>query len=194
MKIGLTGNIGSGKSTVARVFNILGVPVYHSDERAKGFLHYKGVKGRLMSRFGPVIFEGTEIDRRKLAGIVFNDKESLGFLNSLIHPLVRRDFEEWCAEKNGEPYVVQEAAILFESGLYKLFDKTIVIACPEEIAVRRVMERDHVREEEVRARMKNQRGQEGKMKLADYIVVNDNAKMVIPQVLKIHKELILLIK
>lgn len=189
IKVGLTGNIGSGKSTVARIFEILGVPVYHSDKKAKDFLSDSEVKEKLRIEFGQTVFAGTDIDRKKLAKIVFNDKEAIGFLNSLIHPLVRKDFEDWCVINNKESYVIQEAAILFESGFYKLFDKTIVVSCPEEIAVSRVMKRDKVEEDAVRERMKNQWRQEEKMKLANYIISNDNEQLVIPQVLEIHREL-----
>ncbi len=189
IKVGLTGNIGSGKSTVARIFEILGVPVYHSDKKAKEFLSVPEVKDKLKTEFGQTVFAGNEIDRKKLANIVFNDKEAIGFLNSLIHPLVRKDFENWCSINNTEPYVIQEAAILFESGFYKLFDKTIVVSCPEEIAVEHVMKRDQVNERAVRERMKNQWDQEKKMKLSDFIIYNDNEQLLIPQVMHIHKEL-----
>ncbi len=189
IKVGLTGNIGSGKSTVARIFEILGVPVYHSDIKAKGFLSDSEVKEKLRIEFGQAVFTEADIDRKKLANIVFNDKEAIGFLNSLIHPLVRKDFEDWCSINNNEPYVIQEAAILFESGFYKLFDKTIVVSCPEEIAVKRVMKRDQVNERAVRERMKNQWDQEKKKNLSDFIIYNDNGQLVIPQVMHIHKEL-----
>ena len=190
IKIGLTGNIGSGKSTVARIFNVLGIPVYNSDEKAKEFLHTEEVKENLVMKFGPSILNGLEIDRRELANIVFNDKEALDFLNSMIHPLVRKDFEDWCISNNKVPYVIQEAAILFESGFDKLFDKTIVVSCPEEITVDRVMKRDKVSELAVKERMKNQWSQEKKKELSDFIVYNDNEQLLVPQVLKIHKELI----
>ena len=189
IKVGLTGNIGSGKSTVARIFETLGVPVYHSDKKAKEFLFVPEVKERLKIEFGQAVFTGTVIDRKKLAKIVFNNKKAIGFLNSLIHPLVRNDFENWCLLYNNEPYVIQEAAILFESGFYKLFDKTIVVICSEEIIVQRVMERDEVEEVAVRERMKNQWRQEEKMKFANYVISNDNEQLVIPQVLEIHREL-----
>ncbi len=189
IKIGLTGNIGSGKSTVARVFKVLGVPVYHSDEKAKEFLFTDEVKEKLMTKFGTSIFKGIEIDRKKLANIVFNDKEALDFLNSLIHPLVRKGFGDWCNLNNNVPYVIQEAAIMFESGFYKLFDKTIVVSCPEEIAIERVTKRDRVNELTVKERMKNQWDQEKKKELSDFIIYNDNEQLIIPQVLQIHKEL-----
>ena len=189
IKVGLTGNIGSGKSTVARIFEILGVPVYHADKEAKKFLSSPEVKQELKKEFGKTIFSGIEIDRKKLAEIVFNNKKSLSFLNSLIHPRVRKDFEDWCSAYSKAPYVIQEAAILFESGFNTFFDKTIVVSCPEEIAVKRVMERDGIPEKEVVERMKNQWAQEQKKQLADFIIENDNKSFVTNQVLKIDKAL-----
>jgi dephospho-CoA kinase len=189
IKVGLTGNIGSGKSTVARIFEILSVPVYHADKEAKKFLSKPEVKQELKNEFGKTIFSGIEIDRKKLAEIVFNNKKSLNFLNSIIHPLVRTDFEDWCSNHSKAAYVIQEAAILFESGFNKFFDKTIVVSCPEEIAVKRVMERDSATEKEVVERMKNQWAQERKIQLADFIIENDNNSFVINQVLKIDKAL-----
>jgi dephospho-CoA kinase len=189
IKVGLTGNIGSGKSTVARIFEIIGVPVYQADKEAKKFLSKPEVKKELKKEFGQAIFSGIEIDRKKLAEIVFNTKKSLNFLNSIIHPLVRKDFEDWCSNYSEEPYIIQEAAILFESGFYKFFDKTIVVSCPKEIAVMRVMERDITTGREVKERIKNQWEQEKKINLADFIIINDNEQLVIPQVLQIHKEL-----
>ncbi|NOX45806.1 MAG: dephospho-CoA kinase [Chlorobi bacterium] len=189
VKVGLTGNIGSGKSTVARIFEVFGAPVYHSDKRAKGFLLFPEVKNKLKNEFGDIVFAKDEIDRKKLANLVFNDKQAIAFLNSVIHPLVRKDFEDWCSRHSEEPYVVQEAAILFESGFYRFFDKTIVVSCPEEIAVKRVMKRDNATESEVKERMKNQWDQEKKKKLADFIVFNDGEQLIIPQVLQIHKGL-----
>ena len=189
IKVGLTGNIGSGKSTVARIFEILGVPVYHADKEAKKFLSAPKVKQELKKEFGKTIFSGIEIDRKKLAEIVFNNKKSLNFLNALIHSRVRKDFEDWCLAYSNAPYVIQEAAILFESGFNTFFDKTIVVSCPEEIAVKRVMERDGTTEKEVVERMKNQWAQEQKKQLADFIIENDNKSFVTNQVLKIDKAL-----
>ncbi|MBC8486234.1 MAG: dephospho-CoA kinase [Bacteroidetes bacterium] len=189
IKVGLTGNIGSGKSIVARIFEILGVPVFRADEVAKEFLFDSDVKAILKNKFGKKIFTGKNINRKALAEIVFNDKESLSFLNSVIHPLVKKSLEQWLDNNKDQKYIIQEAAILFESGFYKEFDKVITVASPENLAIKRVMERDGVGEEEVKNRQKNQWSQEKKIEMSDYIIYNDNTKLLIPQVLRILMEL-----
>jgi dephospho-CoA kinase len=190
IKVGLTGNIGSGKSTVSRVFETLGVPVYHADSEAKKFLDDESVQDSLIREFGSKIFEDRIINRKKLARLVFNDKQALEFLNSLIHPLVRKDFETWTTVNPEAPYIIQEAAILFESGFYKMFDKVITVASLQELAVARVMVRDGVSEKDVLLRMNNQWSSEKKEELSDYVVYNDGSKLIIPQVLEIHRRLI----
>ncbi|MCD4789841.1 MAG: dephospho-CoA kinase [Bacteroidales bacterium] len=189
IKVGLTGNIGSGKSIVARIFEILGVPVFRADEVAKEFLFDSDVKEILKNKFGKKIFTGKNINTKALAEIVFKDKESLSFLNSVIHPLVKKSLEQWLDNNKDQKYIIQEAAILFESGFYKEFDKVITVASPENLAIKRVMERDGVGEEEVKNRQKNQWSQERKVEMSDYIIYNDNTKLVIPQVLRILMEL-----
>jgi dephospho-CoA kinase len=189
IKVGLTGNIGSGKSTVARVFEILGIPVYHADAEAKKFLDDKNVRDSLIREFGSEIFENGMINRKKLANLVFNSKDALNFLNSLIHPLVRKDFENWTAVHSESSYIIQEAAILFESGFYKMFDRVITVTSSLEQAVSRVVARDGVSEKDVLNRMKNQWSSEKKQKLADFVIYNDESKLVIPQILEIHNEL-----
>ena len=189
IKVGLTGNIGSGKSIVARIFEILGVPVFRADEVAKKILFDSDVKEILKDKFDKKIFTGKNINRKALAEIVFKDKESLSFLNSVIHPLVKKSLEQWLDNNKDQKYIIQEAAILFESGFYKEFDKVITVASPENLAIKRVMERDGVGEEEVKSRQKNQWSQERKVEMSDYVIYNDNTKPVIPQVLKILMEL-----
>jgi len=189
IKVGLTGNIGSGKSIVARIFEILGVPVFRADEAAKEFLFDSDVKEILKNKFGKSIFTGKDINTKALAEIVFKDKESLSFLNSVIHPLVKKSLEQWLDNNKDQKYIIQEAAILFESGLYKEFDKVITVASPENLTIKRVMERDGVGEEEIKNRQKNQWSQERKVKMSDYIIYNDNTKLLIPQVLRILMEL-----
>ena len=189
IKVGLTGNIGSGKSIVARIFEILGVPVFRADEVAKEFLFDSDVKEILKNKFGKKIFTGKNINTKALAEIVFKDKESLSFLNSVIHPLVKKSLEQWLDNNKDQKYIIQEAAILFESGFYKEFDKVITVASPENLAIKRVMERDGVGEEEVKNRQKNQWSQERKVEMSDYNIYNDNTKLVIPQVLRILMEL-----
>ena len=190
LKIGLTGNIGSGKSIVSIIFETLQVPVYHSDDRAKFILDKSESVSGLQKLFGKEIFDPSgKIDRKKIAGIVFNDKEKLTLLNSIIHPAVLRDFEGWAINQQSAPYIIMESAILFETGFSKLFDKIIIVTAPEKIRIERVMKRDQVSEEEIKNRIKNQLSEEDKIKDADYVVINDDEHLVIPQVLKIHEAL-----
>ncbi len=194
IKVGLTGNIGSGKSTVARIFKVLGVPVYHADEESKKFLNEPGIQQVLVHKFGKEILSGSIINRKILAEIVFAQSESLDFLNSILHPLVKNDLALWIKKNLHFPYIIQEAAILFESGFYKEFDKIITVTCPGKLAVKRVMDRDDVTMAEVHKRMQNQWEQDKKVELSDFIIDNSNNFLVTPQVLKIHKELSSLLK
>jgi dephospho-CoA kinase len=187
-RIGLTGNIGTGKTTIARIFEVMGVSVYHADIRARVLLDSDSVKHQVASLFGnQVINPMNQVDRKALANIVFNDKEKLAELNNLIHPLVEEDFAQWCETHKNEHYILHEAAILFESGFNRLFDATIMVAAPEELCIARVMARDGITKEMVIERMQNQWPQEKKMELSEYVVVNDNHTLVIPQVIAIHK-------
>ena len=189
-RIGLTGNIGTGKSTVAGIFEILGVPVYHADKKAREIVESKIVTEQITVLFGTqVLNKQLEIDRKALASIVFNDKDKLVSLNNLIHPLVEDDFLHWCENKIDQDYIIQEAAILFESGFDRLFDFTILVTAPEELCINRVMARDAITREMVSDRIRNQWSQEKKLEIADYVIINDEISMVIPQVLAIHREL-----
>jgi len=191
LKVGLTGSIGSGKTLVSKFFFSLGVPVYHADVEAKKFLLDENIKNHIVTRIGNSVFDDqNNIVSEKLASIVFNDHKALSVLNSLIHPLVRIDFIEWLSDKQKEPYVLHEAAILYESGFYKDFDKVITVSAPEDVRIKRVMERDRVLEEDVLTRMRNQWKDERKSELADYVIINDGKQMMIPQVLEIHRKLL----
>jgi dephospho-CoA kinase len=189
-RIGLTGNIGTGKTTIARIFEVLGVPVYHADTRARVILDSDNAKLQVASLFGnQVINPMNQVDRKALANIVFNDKEKLAELNNLIHPLVEEDFAQWCETHKNEHYILHEAAILFESGFNRLFDATIMVAAPEELCIERVMARDGITKAMVIERMQNQWPQEKKMELSEYVVVNNEHTLVIPQILTIHNAL-----
>ena len=189
-RIGLTGNIGTGKTTIARIFEVLGVPVYHADTRARVILESDNVKLKISSLFGnQVINPMNQVDRKALANIVFNDKEKLAELNNLIHPLVEEDFAQWCETHKNEHYILHEAAILFESGFNRLFDASIMVAAPEELCIERVMARDGITKAMVIERMQNQWPQEKKMELSEYVVVNNEHTLVIPQILTIHNAL-----
>lgn len=187
IKMGLTGGIGSGKSVVASVFEALGVPVYHADAEAKKILNSEPVITQITEIFGKqlVSVDGT-INRKDLAALVFNDKLKLEQLNSIVHPEVRKHFLKWCGEKIEYPYIIQEAAILFESGFNKHFDKVIMVKASYETCIERVMLRDHSTREEVIRRMENQWPAEKIESLADMVILNDESTLVLPQILQIH--------
>lgn len=193
LKVGLTGGIGSGKSLVAEVFARLGVPVYSADERGRWLLdHDEQVRNEVNRLFGNSIYVNNELDRKQVAGIVFANKGKLDDLNAIIHPAVAKDFSVWIRGHEGARYVLKETAILFETGLFEQTDRTILVTAPKGLRSERVMKRDHVSEDNVRARMANQWEDEQKMELADLIIDNSGKQMVVPQVLRIHEELILL--
>ena len=190
LKVGLTGNIGSGKSLVSEMFSIYGVPVYKADQESKKFLGDPFVKEQIISLFGEeVTTESGDIDREVLARRVFGDGEALAALNGILHPLVIDDFTSWCEAYAEKPYIIQEAAIIFESGIADLFDKIIHVSCPKEIAIERVIQRDGMDRDHVMQRMSFQKADEEKAHLADFVIVNDGNEMIIPQVLDIHDQL-----
>lgn len=188
VKVGITGGIGSGKTTICRVFEILGVPVFNADEVAKSIMTMDltlitGIK----KRFGPAAyFDNGDLNRKYLSGIVFHDAQALQALNELVHPAAIQAFKDWSAVQNS-PYCLHEAAILFESGAYKTCDYSILVSSTEVVRMERVMKRDGITEPQVRAIMNKQMPEEEKEKLADFIVLNDDAHAVIPQVLKLHQ-------
>tara|TARA_R110002050_G_scaffold286088_1_gene436078 strand:- start:23181 stop:23765 length:585 start_codon:yes stop_codon:yes gene_type:complete len=189
MIVGLTGGIGSGKSTVAKVFQQLGIPVYDSDTRAKA-LYVESVELRrlMITHFGADIYTETGINRPKLARIVFQDNTKLALLNSLVHPLLQKDFETWKTNQHS-PYVIREAAILIESGAYKTCDKVIVVLAKEEVRISRVMNRDGATEKQVRERISNQISDSKRLEYADFEIQNENNSSVIEQVLAIDVQL-----
>lgn len=189
IRVGLTGGIGSGKTTVARIFEALRIPIYYADSRGKFLLENDvDLKESVVETFGEEILnEEGAIERSKLAEIVFNDPDKLERLNSLVHPAVGRDYRAWCeSTSEGHPYTIKEAAILMETGLYREMDVNIIVTAPEELRVKRVMERDGADESQVRSRMDKQWPEGDKIPLADYIVVNDGEHSLIEQVLALH--------
>lgn len=187
--LGLTGGIGSGKSTIAKIFQSFGVPIYNSDDRAKNILFSdKEVHDALREEFGSSIFTNDLPDREKLAQLVFTNENKLKALNAIIHPRVAEDFEQWKNQQKSK-IVLKEAAILIESGACKSVDKIVVVSAPEDIRIQRVMHRDNVSKEDVIVRMKNQFSEEERLKYADFIVDNSGNQHLISQVEKIIKEL-----
>ncbi len=187
--IGLTGGIGTGKTTVSKIFAELGVPVYIADDEARRISEQKEVQDRIIAQFGPeIVSREGGVDRRKLAGVVFSDPEKLASLNTLIHPLVKADFQEWLSRQNTH-FVIREAAILFESGTNVDCDKVIVVTASLELRIFRIMERDHITREEILARMAHQWPDSQKIALSDYVIVNHDLLETRRQILKIFTEL-----
>ena len=193
LKVGITGGIGSGKTTVCQIFEKLGVPVYYADQRAKELMEDDALlRADIKKEFGDDIYD-TEggLRRKALAEIVFNDEKKLLILNSLVHPAVFRDNQSWndILAKKGYPYTLREAALLIETGSYLMLDKLIVVSAPEEDRISRVMERDGSTREQVLARIKAQMPEEQKVKYGDYIIYNDRIMDLVPEVTKIHIDL-----
>ena len=189
LRIGLTGGIGSGKSTIARMFEVLGVPVYYADKAAKRLYNTdKELMASLKQHFGEDIYTEGEINKTRLAEIVFNDEKKLALLNSLVHPPTIRDAEKWMSNQNS-PYVIKEAALLFESGSVASLDYVIGVKAPVALRIKRVMDRDGVSRDEVMRRINRQIDEEIKMKLCDFIIQNNEQQLVIPQVLALHQKL-----
>lgn len=193
LKIGITGGIGSGKTTACKIFDLLGVKVYYADNRGKYLLQYNSkVIEKVKYLFGEEIYDDSgTINRPKLAGIVFKDKEKLKALEAIIHPAVKDDYENWVLENKHEPYLLKEAALLFEAGSYKDLDKIIVITAPKEIRAARVVKRDSTSLQSVMERMEHQWPEEKKAEMADFILKNDNESLLIPQIIELHKKLVL---
>ena len=190
LKIGITGGIGSGKSTVCRVFSALGIPVFDADRIAKDHLNTnEDIYEKLVNVFGAAVYLSDHtIDRKYLAGIVFNNPSLLAKLNEIVHPVVRETFFNWC-EKQESPYIIHEAAILFESGFYKMMDKTIAVVTSENERIQRVMKRDDLTLELVKERIRNQWTDEERIKLADFVIGNNDDELIIPKIIEIDKKI-----
>lgn len=191
MIVGLTGGIGSGKTSVARIFSVLGIPVYEADEASKKLIDTdKGLQGQLIALLGDDIVSDGKINRPLMAERIFNDSELLSQTNAIIHPAVAAHFQHWHQQYTQQPYIIREAAILFESGSYKDCDKVIVVSAPQEMRIARVMSRNDVSRQAVLERMSNQWPEADKLARADYVIYNDHSQSVIKQVLAIHEDLI----
>ena len=172
MVVGLTGGIGSGKSTVAKMLEELGVPVYNSDIEAKSLMvNSKVLKRKIVELLGPQSYNENELNREYIASRVFKDRALLQKLNEIVHPAVRKHFIKW-SKKQDHPYVVQETALLFENGSNYLYDKTILVTAPKDIRVARIVARDGSTKQQVLQRMQNQLGDEQKLALADFVIEN----------------------
>lgn len=192
IKVGVTGGIGSGKSLICKVFEKLGIPVFYADKEAKKLLYDDPqVKKAMVDCFGKNIYDEKGIKKAFLASKIFNNKDALRTVNSIVHPAVRKLFLKWAREKETAllPYVVEEAAILFESGAYKDLDLNILVYAPEKLRIKRVMQRDNLDQQHIKARIKHQMKDEEKIQMADEVIYNDESQLVTPQILKIHQQL-----
>jgi dephospho-CoA kinase len=190
VQIGITGGIGSGKSLVCRIFHVLGVPVYDADSRAKKLMTTDGILiNQIKKEFGTLSYYEDGTPNRELLGKnVFNNPEMLAKLNSLVHPRVALDYNQWTQEQSGVKYCLKEAALLFEAGSYQSLDKIIVVAAPDELRIKRVLQRDrHRNRADVEKIINNQMPQEEKIKKADFVINNNETELVVPQVLKLHE-------
>lgn len=190
LKIGITGGIGSGKTTVCQIFETLGIPVYYADDRAKRLMTEDPIlKRQIVELFGQEAYQKDgSLNRKHIADIVFNNKAQLARLNAAVHPAVGRDANAWHDAQNA-PYTLREAALLFEAGSFRQMDKVITVTAPEEVRIARVMKRDQTTEEAVRARMDKQMPEAEKVERADFVIHNDGKHSLISQVLDIHRQL-----
>jgi len=190
LRIGLTGGIGSGKSTVAKIFEVLGIPVYYADDAARVLMNTnEALKSNIKKFFGEESYSDNKVNRKYLASQIFTDADKLELLNSLVHPVTIADAETWMLRQT-TPYVVKEAALLFEAGSAENLDYIIGVSAPRSLRIKRVMERDKITSEEVMKRIKRQVDDDIKMKLCDFVIQNDGNHAVIPQVLALHEKFI----
>ena len=194
LKIGLTGGLGSGKSTVAKIFEVLGIPVYYADVEAKRIMNSDAkLKADVIKHFGDESYVDNQLNRSYLSSVVFDNKEKLSLLNSLVHPATIRDSKEWI-NRQTTPYAIKEAALIFESGSQECLDYVIGVSAPLHLRIMRAMQRDQLTREQVQQRMSKQIEEVIKMHLCDFVIYNDEVKPVIPQVLDLHKKLLALAK
>ena len=189
LQVGITGGIGTGKSLVSRIFNCLGAPVYDADRQAKKLMTSDGILiEQIKKEFGTSSYrKDGSLDTFYLSKATFGDQKKLEKLNLLVHPRVAYDYHQWVEAQNDHKYVLREAALLYEAGIYTSIDKMIVISSTLEIRMKRIMARDPQRtEEDIKAIMKSQWSEEEKIKRADFIIYNDDRQLIIPQVLKLH--------
>ncbi len=190
LKIGITGGIGSGKSTAAAIFEVLGIPVYYADSRAKWLMvHDEDLVAAIKKLFGKQAYLDGRLNRAHIAEIAFNNPEKLKKLNALVHPAVKLDYEQWHTQQKNVPYTLKEAALLFESGAANELDAVIEVFAAQKIRINRVRQRDGLTRKQVLSRIRNQMPEKEKRKLADYVLINDGKKGLINQVLALHKKI-----
>ena len=194
LRVGLTGGIGSGKSTVAQIFEVLGIPVYYADVAAKRLMNENAeLRSAVTTIFGEQAYANKILDRKYISSIVFSDPAKLELLNSIVHPATKKDGEAWMDQQTS-PYAIHEAALIFEAKVSERLDHVIGVSSPIELRIKRAMERDKVSRDEVLKRMEQQLDEDIKMSKCDYVLINDELQLLIPQVLELHEKLITLSK
>jgi dephospho-CoA kinase len=190
LRLGLTGGIGSGKSTVAQIFEVLGIPVYYADIAAKKIMSEdKELRSAITNIFGEQAYENNILNRKYISSIVFSDPAKLQQLNALVHPATKKNAETWMQQQTS-PYAIHEAALIFEAKVSDRLDLVLGVSSPLELRIKRAMERDKVSREEVLKRMAQQLDEELKMSKCDYVLLNDEQQLLIPQVLELHEKLV----
>jgi len=190
LKIGLTGGIGSGKSTVAKIFQLLGIPVYYADDAAKRLMNTnENLKQLIIKNFGNDCYVNGQLNKPFISQVVFSDSDKAKLFNSFVHPLTLADADTWMQQQQA-PYAIKEAAILFEAAAHKALDLVIGVSAPLELRIQRVVQRDGIDEIAVMARINKQMNQAEKMKLCDFVIENNETELLIPQVMALHEKLI----
>jgi dephospho-CoA kinase len=190
VKLGVTGGIGSGKTSVCRVFSVLGVPLFSADQEARFIMENdRSIMLSINSIAGKDLYPGGSLDRMQLAAIIFNNKILLEKVNALVHPVVFDHYLKW-EKKQTTPYTIMEAAILFESGASELVDRKLTVVAPVEERINRIIERNQMTREQIQERIRNQWDDEARIKLSDYVIYNSDNEMIIPAVLKIHDDIV----
>lgn len=194
LRVGLTGGIGSGKSTVAQIFEVLGIPVYYADTAAKRLMNEDAeLRSAITTIFGKQAYVKNTLDRKYISSIVFSAPAKLELLNSIVHPATKKDGAAWMQQQTS-PYAIHEAALIFEATVAERLDQVIGVSSPMELRIKRAMERDKVDRDEVLKRMDQQLDEDVKMSKCDFLLINDEQQLLVPQVLDLHEKLIALSK